>query len=105
MPNVYGSTRGLRNIPCRITPARLKLPPIANAKRIRGSRTSKMMLYSAQGSLRKTTSTIFLNGIEEDPTNSEKQLIAISAAIRNSNHATHRYALLFTFAPLIRDAA
>ena len=44
IPRVYGSTRGLRNIPCRITPARLRAMPMARPRRTRGKRILKMMV-------------------------------------------------------------
>jgi len=44
MPMVYGSTSGFLKSPCRITPAKLNAPPIANPKMIRGRRIPKRIL-------------------------------------------------------------
>jgi len=98
MPKVYGSTKELRNSPCRITPAKLKPPPTAKPKIILGRRRSKRMLYSVVPFPKRAILQIFFRGIAAEPVHKERRLtpnrIVIRKAIRESQEMSlfiHNY--------------
>jgi hypothetical protein len=95
IPSVYGSTRGLRNMPCSITPARLNAPPIAKPNMMRGNRISTRMLYSEVPLPSSKIDIIFVMGIPAEPMHNDKA----PAATRNADEIrienVHRDSLFF----------
>src|SRR4030042_5659182 len=105
MPRVYGSTRGLRNMPCRITPLKPSDPPMVNPRIIRGKRISKRMLCSAPPPVLKIREMILLTDMSAEPIHREKRLMPERAAVSATIQIIQRSVLLFTVSSRFRQGA
>ena len=88
-PTVAGSARGLRKMPCMMTPATAKLAPTKIASTIRGRRTCQNTLWATASAVSRLGPSPMMPNksdkeIRKAPVASDSRVVTLSNATRNT---------------------